>query len=487
MGVVVGVDCSTQSTKVELRDVSSGALVASGRSAHPPTQPPRSEQDPQAWWSALRDAMAQACSNAVVGRSVVGMAIAGQQHGLVALDERSRVLRPAKLRNDTESAADAKWLLGKLGGPDRWAQACGSVPTAAFTITKLSWLHRNEPENFSALARVLLPHDWLTAMCAGVVVTDRGDASGTGYWSPSTSDWRTDLLDLVSPDKPWKDMLPRVLGPAEAAGVADRSFTRSLGLPDDLVVAAGTGDNMATALGVGAQPGDIVVSIGTSGTVFSVSETPTADPTGAVAGFADATGRYLPLVCTNNAARVTDAFARILGIPTETMAETALASDPGAGGLVVVPYLDGERTPDRPEATGWVGGMRTDITRAQVARAAYEGVVNSLLDGFDALRAACPSAGQSGRTLLVGGGARSSAYRRVLADLSGRPVLIPPTGESVATGACVQAAAVVGGADPADVAESWDTGLAMTVDPDESVDRAAIRAAYATARDRVAP
>ena len=482
MPLVIGIDSSTQATKAEVRDADSGALVASGRAAHPPTTPPRSEQDPHAWWAALREAVGQACGQPAVARSVAGLAVAAQQHGLVALDSDRRVLRPAKLWNDTESAADAGWLIGQLGGPEAWARACGTVPTAAFTVTKLSWLHRKEPEAFSALAHVLVPHDWLTAMASGRMVTDRGDASGTGYWSPAQGAWRRDLLEIVSPDKPWDDMLPEVLGPADAAGPADRALTRLLGLPPDIPVAAGTGDNMAGALALGLTPGEVAFSVGTSGTVYTVSDTPAEDPTGAVAGFADATGRYLPLVCTLNAARVTDAVGRLLGVPAPVLADTALAADPGAGGLVLLPYLDGERTPDRRGATGVLRGIRSDVSRAQLARAAFEGVVCGLLDGFDALRRACPAAGSS-RAYLVGGGARSPAYRRVLADLSGMPVVVPDAIEHVATGACIQAAAVVSGRPPAEVARAWGAGSAVTVEPDPAVDAASIRGAYARVRD----
>ena len=483
MPLVIGIDSSTQATKAEVRDADSGTLIASGRAPHPPTTPPRSEQNPHAWWAALRDAVGQACSQPPVARSVAGMAVAGQQHGLVVLDGDRRVLRPAKLWNDTESAPDAGWLLDRLGGPRAWAAACGSVPTAAFTITKLSWLHRSEAATFAAAAHVALPHDWLTAMLTGRLVTDRGDASGTGYWSPATGSWRPDLLEIVSAEKPWPEMLPEVLGPDAAAGPADPAFTRALGLPAELTVAAGTGDNMAAALALGLGPGEVAFSIGTSGTVYTVADAPTADATGAVAGFADATGRFLPLVCTLNAARVTDATGRLLGVSAEVLAETALAADPGAGGLVLVPYLDGERTPDRPDATGTLTGIRSDVTRAQLARAAFEGVVCGLLDGYDALAAACPGAASGRQALLVGGGARSAAYRRVLADLSGTALVVPDAPEHVAAGACVQAAAVVTGRPPAEVAAAWGRGSALVVEPDPAVDAAAIRAAYRGARE----
>jgi xylulokinase len=225
----------------------------------------------------------------------------------------------------------------------------------------------------------------------------------------------------------------------------------------------------------------VAVSIGTSGTVYTVGDEPTADPTGIVAGFADATGRHLPLVCTLNAGKVTDAMARLLGVDHGRFDELALAAPPGAGGLTLIPYLDGERTPDRPDATGVLSGIRSDVGREQLARAAVEGVVCGLLDGLDALSAFAPA---DGRVILVGGGARSAAYRQVLADLSGRAVLVPGDTEQVAAGACVQAAAVVSGTDPADVADRWGLGAGAVVEPGPDARAAAeVRGAYAEARD----
>lgn len=466
MPLVLGVDSSTQSTKVEIRDADSGKLVGSGQAAHPATHPPRSEQDPNAWRDALVEARHQAGAP-----PVVAMAVAAQQHGLVALDTNGHVIRPAKLWNDTESAPDAAWLVEQLGGPEPWATACGSVPVASLTITKLSWLHRNEPEHFERIAHVLLPHDWLTHRMTARFTTDRGDASGTGYWSPHDEKWRPDLLEIVDADKDWVACLPEVLGPSEP--VRER---------EGAVIAPGTGDNMAAALGVGLAPGNIAISIGTSGTVFTVSERPVADPSGAVAGFADATGRYLPLVCTLNATKVTDVFARLLGVDQAGFDRLALNAPPGAGGIVLVPYLDGERTPNRPDATGALTGLRGDVTAEQVARAAVEGVVCGLLDGLDALRAAgVRVTGADGITLL-GGGARSHAYQRALADLSCWPVRVPRGNEHVATGACVQAAATLHGEAPEDVAASWQLGAGHDVEPDPRVDGHGIRAAYAAAR-----
>jgi xylulokinase len=464
--LVAGVDSSTTATKVEVRDLASGRVVGSGSSPHPTTRPPRSEQDPAAWWAAFEAAWREAGEP-----HVAAISVAGQQHGMVALDEGRRVIRPAKLWNDTESAPDATRLIDRLpGGRKAWADACGLVPVASFTITKLAWLRRHEPESWTRLAHVVLPHDWLTFRLTGRLVTDRGDASGTGYWSAASGDYRHDLLALVDPDRDWSPVVPPVLGPLEAAGEWRGA-----------VVAPGTGDNMAGALGVGLRPGNVVVSIGTSGTVYGVSDTPTADPSGIVAGFADATGRHLPLVCTLNATRVTDAVRRLLGVDHDQLDRLALAAAPGAGGLTLLPYLDGERTPDRPTATGVLAGMRSDIGRDQLARAAVEGVVCGLLDGLDALATFAPSGGQ---LILVGGGGRSRAYRQVLADLSGREVATPRSAEQVSSGACVQAAATLTGTDPADVADAWDLRAGDLVAPGPGVAEAAeVRGAYAALRD----
>lgn len=457
MPLVAGVDSSTSACKIEIRDADTGELVASGRAPHPATHPPRSEQHPSAWWQAFRDAFAQA------GREVDAIAVAGQQHGLVVTDDADEILRPAKLWNDTESAPDAQELVAELGA-EAWAEACGSVPLASFTITKLRWLRRCEPDVFARIRRLALPHDWLTSQLTGQHTTDRGDASGTGWWSPSENRYRFDLLALVDDTLAWDDMVPTVLGPAEAAGRWD-----------DTLVGPGTGDNMAAALGLGLRPGDLALSLGTSGTAFTVSASPVADPTGIVAGFADATGRYLPLVCTLNATKVTDAVARLLGIDAEELDALALDAEPGAGGLVLVPHLDGERTPNRPDATGTLTGVRSDVTRSQLARAAVEGVVCNLLAGADDLPAA------DGRVVLIGGGARSGAFRQVVADLLGRPVVVPEEDELVARGAAVQAAAVLAGTTVGEVAAAWGTGRGSIVEPNASTDGGAIRAAYAAA------
>jgi xylulokinase len=442
-----------------VRDADTGELVRSGHRPHPPTTPPRSEQDPHVWWDALSSLLEEH------GDGVAALSVAGQQHGMVVLDAARRVLRPAKLWNDTESAPEAAALVERWGAR-RWADVIGTVPVASITITKLAWLREHEPEHFARVAHVVLPHDWLTLQLTGALCTDRGDASGTGYWSPSLEAYVPDALGLVGLEP---SVAPEVLEPGAVAG-----------RHRDAIVAAGTGDNMGAALGIGLAEGDVAISLGTSGTVFAVSGHPTNDPTGAVAGFADAAGRFLPLACTLNATKATDAMASMLGRTRDELEALALAAEPGARGVVVLPYLDGERTPNLPDATGTIGGLRSDTAPAQLARAAYEGVVCHVLEALDALtRARVPT--DRGRLVVVGGGARSRVYTKLLADLAQRPVEVPADAEHVARGACIQAAAALSGRAVADVSRACAPATSV-IEPDLDVDAAAVREAYAELR-----
>jgi xylulokinase len=467
--LVAGVDSSTQSTKVEIRDADGGAIVATGSAPHPAVTPPCSEQDPASWWEAFQAAWHQAVDQLPSGdRRVAALSVAGQQHGMVALDAAGQPVHPGKLWNDTESAPDAGWLLQQLPGAEAaWADAVGSVPLAAFTVTKLSWLHRTHPDAWARLARVVLPHDFVTHRLTGRFTTDRGDASGTGYWSPATGEYRWDLLALIDDQRDWTDVVPAVLGPLEVAGEWDGTL-----------VACGTGDNMAAALGLGLRPGDAAISIGTSGTAFAVAEEPTADPSGAVAGFADATGRYLPLVCTSNAAKVIDAVARLLGVDHDEFDRLALAAAPE--GPVLLPYFDGERTPNRPGARGVIAGIRSDVTREQFARAAVDGVACGLVDALDALRLHAPV---TGRVVLTGGGARSRALQAVIAGLlrDDAEVTVAAVDQAVATGAAVQAAATLEGVDHGVVQQRWGLGAGGPVS--DSADPGDLRRRYAELRD----
>ena len=475
--LVVGVDSSTQSTKVEARDLSTGEVVATGTAKHPPTAPPVSEQDPKAWWGALGDAVAQLGDHRA---DVVAMSVAGQQHGLVLLDAAGEPVRPAKLWNDTTSSPQADRLVAELGA-DHWAGRTGSVPVAAFTITKLAWVAEHEPELLARVTQVMLPHDYLTWRLTGEHVTDRGDASGSGWYDPSSGAAIPELLAAATGEDAaaWLDRVPRVLGPDAPAGTVTAAAAGDLGLPSDVVVGPGSGDNMGAALGLGLLAGDVAISLGTSGTVFAVSASATHDPSGAVAGFASASGDFLPLVCTLNATKVTDTVARWLGTDPAGLADLALAAVDDPGVVTLVPYFDGERTPNLPDATGEFVGLTNSTTREQLALAAHDGVLCGLLGGVDALRAV--GATIDGRVFLVGGGSRSAAYRHRAADLLGQPVIVPDTDETVAAGAALQAAVVVGDVDVATVGDRWQLGRGAPVEPrhDAASGRSRYRSAIA--------
>jgi xylulokinase len=411
---------------------------------------------------------------------VKAISIAAQQHGLVALDGSGAPVHPAKLWNDSESAPQTRALTEQLGA-DEWAKRCGSVLTPSFTITKLAWLRDTNPDAFGAIRRVLLPHEWLTWQllgCPSRSVGDRGDASGTGWWSPTSGDVDEGLLALVDGRTEW---LPEILKPADVAGHAATLIRGA-------VVGAGTGDNMGAALALGLVPGDVAISFGTSGTVFTSSSTPTTDVEGEVAGFADAAGRYLPLVCTLNATKVTEWAVGLAGGKVNDLDRIGTLSPPGSNGVVLVPYLDGERTPLLPSAAGSLNGLRTSSTIADIVRASVEGVVCGLLAGVDAL-GRC-GVDTTGRILAVGGGARSALYRQVLADLSSREVVTPdPAVDRVAVGAAAQAAASLSGATPDSVGATWALAdqVVVTEPRIEAAMSAEIRSRYRSAASRHLP
>jgi len=433
--LVAGVDSSTQSVKVVIRDAATGQLVRSGRASHPAG----TEVDPQSWWLALQEAIESAGGL----EDVSGISIGGQQHGMVVLDKDGSVIRPALLWNDTRSAQAASDLndeYEKLHEGEPISAAVGSRLVAAFTASKIRWLADHEPENADNVAAIALPHDWLSWKLSGSknledLFTDRSDASGTGYFDPVTSEYRRDILALaLKSDR--EIILPRVLGPFE---IAARTST-------GISIGAGCGDNAGAALGVGAQSGDVVVSLGTSGTAFSVSKTPTHDSRGYVAGFDDATGHFLPLVCTLNAARILDAGAKILGLSLDEFGERALAAQPGAGGLTLLPYFEGERTPDRPEATGALTGLSlSNSTSENFARAMIEGMLCGLVDAVSQLET---QGVEVRRILIIGGAAKNAAIASIASSLFGRAVFLPQDGEYVADGAAKQIAWALEGFEP---------------------------------------
>lgn len=422
MALVLGIDSSTQSCKALLVDAATGRVLDEGRASHPSG----SEVDPQAWIDALDEATAGLIERADA------VSIAGQQHGMVALDKNDEVVRPALLWNDTRSAQAAKDLNEEIGGEQAAVEATGSVYVASITATKMRWMRDHEPDNAARTASVMLPHDYLTWHLTGrgTKTTDHGDASGTGYYSTRDRAWRKDIAALAL----GHDVdLPEILEPAAFAG------TTASGVR----VAAGTGDNAAAALGLDLQLGDVSVSIGTSGVAGMTVNNSVHDETGLVTGFADATGAYFPLACTLNGAPVLEFARRILGVEWEEFDQLALAADPGSGGVTFQPYLFGERTPNRPEARGVLAGLNGATGREDFARATVEGLLCSLDDAVSALVAAT---GVSVKTIqLIGGGARSQAVRDIAPEIFGLDVVVPEPAEYVALGAARQAAWALSG------------------------------------------
>ncbi|MBM6699445.1 xylulose kinase [Bifidobacterium pullorum subsp. saeculare] len=490
--LVAGVDTSTQSTKVRVTDAATGTTVRFGQAKHPDG----TTVAPAAWWQAFREAAEQAGGLA----DVAALAVGGQQHGMVLLDATGAVIRDAMLWNDTSSAPQAAALIEALGaapavgdepqdvvarGKQRWVRAVGSSPVASYTLTKVAWVAEHEPEHARAIAAICLPHDWLSWRIAGhgpaseggdarldALFTDRSDASGTSYYDAASGRYRRDLLALAlapafgerveiaamaDPTQPIDTsaapqatalaerlVLPTVLGPSQAA--ADTADPAIAGGEVDggCLLGPGGGDNAMASLGLGMQVGDVSVSLGTSGVAAAIAENPVYDLTGAISGFADCTGHYLPLACTINGSRILDAGRHALGVDYDELAELAFAAEPGAGGITLVPYFDGERTPNRPDATASLTGLTlANTTRENLARAFVEGLLCSQRDCLELIRAL---GARVDRVLLIGGGAKSEAVRRLAPAILGMDVTRPATDEYVAIGAARQAAWVLSGA-----------------------------------------
>nr|WP_204920542.1 xylulokinase [Microlunatus panaciterrae] len=438
--LVAGIDSSTQSCKIVVCELDTGRVVRTARASHPDG----TEVSATAWLSAYREAAA----TPGLLDDVAALAVGGQQHGMVTLDDAGELVRDALLWNDNRSAQDAVDLIDELGGGRAWAEAVGSVPVASMTVAKIRWLNRCEPDNAARTASVVLPHDWLTWQIGGrsfAPTTDRGDASGTLYFDATANEYRHDLVNrAIGHDLD----LPRVAAPDEIVGHT----------PEGVAIAPGTGDNMAAGLGLDVRTGEAVVSLGTSGTAFTLSKTQTHEPTGTVAGFADATGAFLPLVCTLNGARNLVATARVLGLSLEAMSELALTAPAGSGGLTFVPYLEGERTPPLPDARGELTGLTlANMTPANIARATIEGVLWSLAYGVQVLQ---QQTGDIKRITLTGGAAQSEAVRRIAPAVFGCPIAVTETFESVAVGAAKQAAWALSGSMP-----TWPVPYVREIEP----------------------
>ena len=442
--LVAGVDCSTQATKVVVVDADSGKLVASGRVAHEVFRSgAASETDPGNWWQALAGALAQTgCSG-----EIAAISVAAQQLGVVTLDANRRPLRRAILWDDTRSAHAAEELRKLLGGSDAWAEAVGTPPLAGQSVASWAWLRKAEPKTAKDTAFIRLPHDFLTERLTGNGVTDRGDASGTGWWSGRNGSYVPEVLDLpiVQVDQ---SKLPRVLDPDEPAGVVITEAAANTGLSAGIPVACGTGDNMGAALALAVAPGTPVISLGTSGTAYVRSEHASADPSSQVIALASASGDFLPLTCTLNATLAVDNLARILGLERDDVA--------GRTRVVVMPFLSGERLPDYPYARGTIAGIDHETTAREILLAAIEGVAYSLVRSIDTLGQNSSGIEPDAPIVLVGGGAKGKIWQQVIGRLSGRGLLIPHSQELVAWGAAAQAAGILLGESAVDAARRWN-------------------------------
>ena len=457
MPLVAGADCSTQSTKVLIVDAEDGHVVAAGGASNPVdgTAGAR-ETDPGEWERSLSEAL-DATGRASEVRAI---SVAGQQHGLVVLDEAGRPLRKAPLWNDTRGAPDAARLVEAIGGPEECAKRVGSVLMPAFTVAHWAWLRRTEPDVAGAVRRVLLPHDYLSHRLGGGYFTDRSDVSGTGWWSPASESYDQGMLALAEVQL-GEELLPAVLGPEGSAGEVTTAASARFGLVPGTPVACGAGDNASAALALSFQPGEAALSLGTSGTVYAPAGAPSADPSGIVAGFASADGRYLPLACTLNATVAIDTVASWLGLEREDVEPS--------GGVAFLPWLGGERTPNVPSASGTLFGLRYETDKRSVLQAAYEGLVATLLDATERLNRWAPQ-GSGAPLLLIGGGAQGRAWQETVLRLSGRPVIVVEAAELVAYGAAVQAAALLAGSNVGEVAGRWSLREGRLFEPVERDD-----------------
>jgi len=435
----LGIDCGTQGTKALVID-ERGQTVAQGYAPHRLIERANGarEQDPRWWVDAMQAAITAALRDSGLdGRRILCTAVSGQQHGLVVLDDNGEPIRPAKLWNDTETAPQNAELLAAFGGPVAWQQKFGIVPLTGYTVSKLLWLRQNEPDSFRKIRHILLPHDYLNYWLTGKLVTEPGDASGTAYFNIREREWAYEPLDYIeSGSNILRDALPQLIRSADIIGNLLPRSASALGLGTECIVAAGGGDNMMGAIGTGnISEGRITMSLGTSGAVYRYSDKPVEDPTGQVASFCSSTGGWLPLVCTMNMTNVTARVAEALGRDVNFLSQALRSTRPGADGFTVLPFLNGERTPDLPSATASIFGMNTsNLSAENLMRATVEGVSFGILAGLDLVLAGS----KAERLILIGGGARSPEWRQLIADASGLRVDIPASEESAGLGAALQ-------------------------------------------------
>ena len=442
--LVAGVDCSTQSTKVLVVDVENGEIKGSGKVSHDVYRSGgASETDPENWWAAL----AKAISKTGLATKIEAISIAAQQLGVVTLDKNHKPLRRAILWDDTRSAKKAEELVSELGGPEAVTNLIGTQPLAGFTVCSWAWLKDAESKIAEKTAYIRNPHDYVTEKLTGNGVTDRGDASGTGWWSSRTNQYIKEVLDhpLVSLKQ---SVLPKVLEPNDPAGSLIKSAADWTGLKEGIPVACGTGDNAAAALGLAINPGTPVISLGTSGTAFLRSKTAPRDVSGQVFAHASASGDHLPLTCTLNATLAVDNIAKLFGIKRESVSEKT--------NVVMMPFLSGERLPNYPNSRGSLYGVDHSTTSGEILLAAYEGVVYSLVESLEVLNKHSSGIPEDSPIILVGGGAKGKIWQDTVSRFSGRSIIIAKSEVLVAYGAASQAAGVLNNENAIDISSRWN-------------------------------
>lgn len=435
----LGVDCGTQGTKALIVD-DEGKALGRGYASHELIERPTGarEQDPAWWVEALKTSVQRALLTVPKGQQVLAMGVSGQQHGLVVLDEHKQVIRPAKLWNDTETAESNAEIVRRLGGAAAYFERFGIVPLTGYTVSKLMWLAEHEPANFARIRHILLPHEFLNFWLTGEMRAESGDASGTAYFDVRKRTWAREVLDAIDGGTGQLfAALPQLMESHEIVGRLRPEVAAELGLSPECVVSSGGGDNMMGAIGTGnVREGVVTISLGTSSTVYSFSEKVSNDPTGNVAPFCASSGGWLPLVCTMNATNVVNKTIELLGTTLGEIEKAMDTTEPGADGLVYLPFLNGERTPDLPSARGSLHGMTpTNLMPSHLIRATIEGVSFGILQGLDLILE-----GRSPDVInVIGGGSRSRAWRQLLADATGATIQVPTEEEAGCLGAAIQA------------------------------------------------
>jgi xylulokinase len=437
----LGIDSGTQSTKAIVLDLGNGRIVASAHRKYDligGLPPGHLEQDPADWIRATDESVAECLGKLGLDRSrIAGIGVSGQQHGLVVLDAKDEVVRPAKLWCDTSTADQCGQVAHEFGGQAGCIHLAGNAMLPGYTIPKLLWLKQNEPENFARVRSILLPHDYLNFWLSGVKRMEYGDASGMGILNVRTRTWCHEICDFIDPRV--RAMLPPLGSSLAAHGTLRPELAKKWGLSDRVVISAGGGDNMMGAIGTGnVTPGVITASFGTSGTLYGVAAEPVVDGQGEVAAFCDSTDHWLPLVCTMNVTVVTEQVREMFGWTLQQLEAAVAAAPAGAEDVLFLPYLTGERTPNLPNGTGVLHGLRTsNMTPANIARAAVEGATLGLAYGLKRFR----ELGMDPREIrLTGGGSQSKVWRQIAADVFNAEVVTLATAEGAALGAAIQAA-----------------------------------------------